>query len=57
MTECCWKGGKNYKNPKATRKDFKLKKSYKCNWNKGFYFEDKKLTDKSPNFRYLIIKV
>ena len=57
MTECCWTGGKNYKNPKTTRKDFILKKSYECNWNEGFYFEDKKLTDKSPNFRYLIIEV
>ena len=57
MQNCFWTGGKNYKNLSAVRKDFSLKKSYECNWNKEFYFEDKKLTDKSPNFRYLIIEV
>lgn len=57
MQNCFWTGGKNYKNLSAIRKDFSLKKSYECNWNKEFYFEDKKLTNKSPSFRYLIIEV
>lgn len=57
MQNCFWTGGKNCKNLSAIRKDFSLKKSYECNWNKGFYFEDKKLIDKSPEFRYLIIEV
>lgn len=57
MENCSWTGGINYNNPKAKRKDFILKKSYKCNWNEEFYFEDKKLNNPSPGFRYLIIEV